>query len=117
MQVVEKFGQTINWDTAKIVIYSYDVAAKSIDTLSKFQIVIADEAHYLKNDAAKRTENIVPLLVTRKRIFLLSGTPALAKPREIFNLIQIIRPDIYTGLKEFGDRYCCMQRNRWTFKM
>ena len=40
--------------------------------------------------------------MTRKRIFLLTGTPALAKPRELYNLASIIRPDIYINLKEFG---------------
>ena len=53
-----------------------------------------------------RTQQLLPFLCGRKRIFLLTGTPALAKPRQTFNLIQIIRPDIYSGIKQFGDRYC-----------
>jgi SWI/SNF-related matrix-associated actin-dependent regulator of chromatin subfamily A-like protein 1 len=34
----------------------------------------------------------------KKRVFLLTGTPALAKPRELFNLLRILRPDIFTKL-------------------
>ena len=41
-----------------------------------------------------------------KRILLLSGTPILARPNEIYNLIRIVRPDIYHSFKEFGLRYC-----------
>lgn len=52
-----------------------------MEHLTKFNVVIADEAHYLKNSNAKRTENLVPFLMTRKRVFLLSGTAAQAKPR------------------------------------
>jgi SWI/SNF-related matrix-associated actin-dependent regulator 1 of chromatin subfamily A len=97
--VVEKFSGAIPERGVKIVIFSYEVAAKSIEMLGRFTVVIADEAHYLKNSSAKRTLNLVPFLMSRKRVFLLSGTPALAKPREVFNLIQIARPDIFQSLK------------------
>jgi SWI/SNF-related matrix-associated actin-dependent regulator 1 of chromatin subfamily A len=40
-----------------------------------------------------------------KRI-LLSGTPILAKPNEIYNLLIILIPDIFFSIKEFGLRYC-----------
>ncbi len=43
--------------------------------------MIADEAHYLKNTGSMRTQQLLPFLCGRKRIFLLTGTPALAKPR------------------------------------
>jgi len=39
----------------RIAIYSYEIASKSVDMLSRFNVVIADEAHYLKNGNAKRT--------------------------------------------------------------
>lgn len=41
-----------------------------------------------------------------KRILLLSGTPILARPNEIYNLGRIVRPDIFHSFKEFGIRYC-----------
>ena len=41
-----------------------------------------------------------------KHVILLSGTPAMAKPREIYNLLSIIRPDVFTNFYEFGNRYC-----------
>jgi len=30
-----------------------------------------------------------------KRIILISGTPVLSRPSEIFNLVKIIRPDVF----------------------
>ncbi len=48
----------------KILILSYDLAGKYQEILRKinFNIAIADEAHYLKNPIAKRTEVLVPIL-------------------------------------------------------
>ena len=41
-----------------------------------------------------------------KRCLLLSGTPILARPNELYNLLRILRPDIFYSFKEFGLRYC-----------
>ena len=41
-----------------------------------------------------------------KRILLLSGTPILARPSELYNLCRILRPDIFYSYREFGIRYC-----------
>ena len=41
-----------------------------------------------------------------KRILLLSGTPILARPNELYNLCRILRPDIFYSFRDFGVRYC-----------
>lgn len=64
-----------------MLIVSYDLAWKIKDLLETFKVVIADQAHYLKNTGNKRSDNLCPYLSSRKRIILLTGTPALAKPR------------------------------------
>jgi SWI/SNF-related matrix-associated actin-dependent regulator of chromatin subfamily A-like protein 1 len=81
--------------------------------LDGFKAVIADEAHYLKNTGNKRSDHLMPYLSSRRRVILLTGTPALAKPREIYNLISIVRPDIFYNFKEFGYRYCEPTVNPW----
>ena len=37
---------------------------------------------------------------------LLSGTPILSKPVEMYNLIRIIWPDIFYSYLDYGKRYC-----------
>ena len=69
-------------------------------------IAICDEAHYLKNPDAQRTKTLMPILRSRKRVLLLTGTPALAKPKEIYTLCHIIRPDLFERFATFGNRYC-----------
>jgi SWI/SNF-related matrix-associated actin-dependent regulator 1 of chromatin subfamily A len=41
-----------------------------------------------------------------KRILLLSGTPILARPNEFYNLLRILRPDIFYSFRQFALRYC-----------
>ena len=84
------------------------------EMLETFKVVIADEAHYLKNTGNKRSDNLIPFLSCRKRVILLSGTPALAKPRELYNLLSIVRPDIFVHFKEYGNRYCDPSFNHWS---
>ena len=53
-----------------------------------------------------RSKNLIPLLQSAKRVLLLSGTPILNKPVEIYNLMRILRPDVTPSFKEFTTRYC-----------
>ncbi len=77
-------------------------------------MAIADEAHYMKNSLAKRTECITPILQKIKHVLLLTGTPALAKPKELFTLLHILRPDIFKFFKDFGNRFCDPKPSKWT---
>lgn len=53
---------------------------------------------------ALRTQNIIPLCHKAKRVILLSGTPMLNRPIELFPQLNCIRPDIFKKYKDFGDR-------------
>ena len=92
----------------KYYVISYDLSVRMVDKIieKKFNYIIADEAHYLKSRTAKRTQSLTPILQRAKRVVLLTGTPILAKPMEIFPLLHILRPDKFKGFKEFGSRYC-----------
>ena len=68
----------------------------------EIKIVIADEAHFLKSHKSKRSIAIRPFLKARKHVILLTGTPILARTKELFNLLSIIRPDIFYAFKDFG---------------
>lgn len=75
-----KGGSTVK-DSVKILIISYDFAWRFKELLYNFQVVIADEAHYLKNTGAKRTDILLPILSEKRRVILLTGTPAFARPK------------------------------------
>ncbi|KAL4565884.1 hypothetical protein LXL04_029990 [Taraxacum kok-saghyz] len=50
-------------------------------------VVIADESHFLKNAQAKRTTASLPILQKARYTMLLSGTPALSRPIELFKQV------------------------------
>ena len=59
---------------------------------AEFKVVILDESHYVKNPSAARTENVVDIVKKAKRRILLTGTPALARPSELYSQIDSILP-------------------------
>jgi SWI/SNF-related matrix-associated actin-dependent regulator 1 of chromatin subfamily A len=77
--------------------------------------VIADESHYLKNAKALRTKTLLPIIQTCEKVLLLTGTPALSRPYELFNQLHIISPQIWNNEKEFCKRYCASNRKRKGF--
>jgi SWI/SNF-related matrix-associated actin-dependent regulator 1 of chromatin subfamily A len=95
-------------NAAKIWIASYNMATLLEQWLNtfEFKVVIADESHYMKNFKAKRTQALIPILQRAKRVILLSGTPVLARPAELFTQLAAIRPDIFANFKQFADRFC-----------
>jgi len=67
-----------------------------------YDLIIFDEAHYLKNPEAKRTKACLSLAADY-RLFL-TGTPVVNRPMELFPVLKSL------GLKmshvQFGIRYC-----------
>lgn len=92
----------------KVVILAYDICYKIERKLEEknFNVVIADEAHFLKSTGAKRSFSLLPILKKSKRLIMLTGTPILARPIEAFNIINCVRPDLFDDFKVFGGRYC-----------
>ena len=107
IQVI-KHSKDVFKKNKKYYVISYDLSVRMIDKIieKKFNYIISDEAHYLKSRQAKRTLCLTPILQRAKRCVLLTGTPILAKPMEIYSLLHILRPDKFKSFKDFGTRYC-----------
>lgn len=92
----------------KYVIISYGMVQRMIKKLVKmnFNVVIADESHYLKNINSLRTKLLLPLMLKSRRVLLLSGTPALSRPMELFTQLHIVDSKAWPDAKAFGKRYC-----------
>ncbi|KAL5112227.1 hypothetical protein TcWFU_005871 [Taenia crassiceps] len=101
-----------------VTIFTYDLlsryAERSSQTVSSFRVVIMDESHNLKNIKASRTKSALPVLQAAKRAILLTGTPALSRPLELYPQIIGIRPNFFRGgFHEFGLRYCAAKERTW----
>lgn len=92
----------------KIIIISYSLVAKMHHLLATipFNVIIADESHYIKNMNSQRCKCLVPMLQKSRRAILLSGTPALSRPFELFTQLKALDEKTWSDVKDFGRRYC-----------
>jgi SWI/SNF-related matrix-associated actin-dependent regulator of chromatin subfamily A-like protein 1 len=114
---------------ARWLIGSYEMAIKKYDELRKlgFDILVMDEAHYIKNTKAMRSLHVVggsiqrmnPLTkkkerivydglcgIAKKRVYALTGTPMPNKMRDSYNLWKAIGHPVAANKHRFEERYC-----------
>ena len=89
------------------LIFSYEQAAAKAKELKKMKpdLIICDESHYLKSHKTKRSKALAPLVKSIKRALLLSGTPALNRPIELFSQLNMLYPKIFPKYRQFAERY------------
>lgn len=92
----------------KFVVMSYTVVKNMQEKLRRvnFGVVITDECHYLKNSKAIRTKILVPMLQKARRALMISGTPALSRPIELFTQLNALDKASWPDERDFGKRYC-----------
>ena len=75
----------------------------------KWNLVIFDEAHQLKGRKAQQTQGAKRLKA--KRIVLLTGTPMLNAPQELWSLLNLLYPKRFTSYWQFVERFCETEEN------
>ena len=93
-----------------ILVIGYEQASNDLAELLKMEwdIVIVDEAHYVKERTSKRTKAVHALSAVAQRTFLLTGSPVLNRPNELWSLLHIINPERFKKYWSFVYRYCVM---------
>lgn len=100
----------------QVNIVSYDLIRKIRSTkLDKCKFIIADECHYLKTGTALRSKAVLPLIKRCKRALLLSGTPALSRPVELFTQVNALVPTLFPKYTEYVERYCNAHHGRFGY--
>ncbi|XP_057286129.1 SWI/SNF-related matrix-associated actin-dependent regulator of chromatin subfamily A-like protein 1 [Pezoporus wallicus] len=103
-----------NLTAGLINIVSFDLLSKMDKQLqSTFQVVIIDESHFLKNIKTARCRAAMPLLKAARRVILLSGTPAMSRPAELYTQIAAVQPAFFPQFQSFGLRYCDARKMPW----
>lgn len=100
---------------AQVCITSFDLVVRNAQIISQNspRVVIVDECHLLKNRGTKRTQTIIPILQSSTRLIMLSGTPALSRPIELFTQLSVIDSKLFSNYLEFGYRYCDGHKDRF----
>jgi SWI/SNF-related matrix-associated actin-dependent regulator of chromatin subfamily A-like protein 1 len=79
--------------------------------------VVIDECQAIKSREAKRTKAVRLLCKGVPHVFCLSGTPMLNRPVELWNTLNILRPDVFNDFWSFAQDHCQPRQTRygWTF--
>uniref|UniRef100_A0A3B4FQ91 Zinc finger RANBP2-type containing 3 n=1 Tax=Pundamilia nyererei TaxID=303518 RepID=A0A3B4FQ91_9CICH len=112
INLVENKSHTIGIGSSKVTVLGYGLlttdARPLVEALSgqRFAVVVVDESHYLKSRNAARTKILVPLIQSAKRAILLTGTPALGRPEELFMQIDALYPKRFGTWTDYAKKYC-----------
>ena len=93
----------------QVIIISYGLLSRKEKELCNchFRVAILDESHFLKDHKSIRYKAAEAILRDNvENIVLLSGTPALSRPIELFTQISLIEPKLFKFVTDFGMRYC-----------
>ena len=101
-----------------VTILSYDLVVKLTKITMKhnfwkYLILIADESHFLKNATSARTKAALPLLKKADHALLLTGTPALSRPLELYPQITAVDTKFKMSFSQFAKRYCDAKETPW----
>jgi SWI/SNF-related matrix-associated actin-dependent regulator 1 of chromatin subfamily A len=109
-------------------VINYEIVGKFEEQLRRqeWDVVIMDECHYIKTPTAKRTRLLVggPKTKTQekaeplpaKRKILLTGTPIMNRPAELFSLLHYLDAARWPSRFAFERRYCAGGYNGFGFE-
>ena len=102
-----------NYQNEKIIIINYDILKDHVETLITMnpKILICDESHMIRNKKTNRAKAVVALSKHCDKIVALSGTPIINKPAEFYNILNILKPEVFNNFWQFGHRYCDAKHN------
>ena len=98
--------QTLWENRGNIVIINYDLLLQDdIQRVYEFnpQIIVVDEAHFIKNPDAQRTQAVRS--ITADRRWLLTSTPMENKPEDLYELFYYAQPSVFGLKRTFRKRH------------
>jgi SWI/SNF-related matrix-associated actin-dependent regulator 1 of chromatin subfamily A len=101
IQITTKDNQT-----GDVLITSYDIFSRHYQKFPRVSLLVCDEAHYLKNYQAKRTQTVLTYIRLHDpyRIFL-SGTPFVNSAVDAFVCFRSCDPKTFISFEQFANRY------------
>ena len=105
----------IHSDVNKLYILNWDILQYWVEFLraAGIKTPILDEVHYIKErntqcyKATKKLAKGLPYLLA------LGGTPLKSRPIELFNILNLLRPDKFPSFMKYAFRYCKPAHKPW----
>lgn len=98
-----------------ILIMHYEQLLKYENELlmQRWDLIILDESHFIKNIKAKRTKVALKLRSRAQNRICLTGTPIINRVTELFPQLKFIGSDIASSWKDFADKYVVFNQFGW----
>lgn len=92
----------------RIYIMSYAIMRERYQKLEKthFDLIIFDESHKLKDRKSSQTRAAKRIIAGVPYVLMLTGTPFLNRPNELFTPLNMLRPKDWPEFFAFAHRYC-----------
>uniref|UniRef100_A0A8C2YH71 Zinc finger RANBP2-type containing 3 n=1 Tax=Coturnix japonica TaxID=93934 RepID=A0A8C2YH71_COTJA len=110
--IIQNKTDTQRISSSKVTILGYGLLTSDAQTLvgalyrQNFKVVVIDESHYMKSRNATRSKILLPIVQKAMRAILLTGTPALGRPEELFMQIEALFPGRFGTWSEYAKKYC-----------
>lgn len=89
--------------TGGVAVTTYETTGIfSFDEAFKFDLLIVDEAHFIKNTNASRSRNVRKLATFTKRMLFMTGTALENKVDEMISLIDVLQPDVAKNIQNIA---------------
>jgi SWI/SNF-related matrix-associated actin-dependent regulator 1 of chromatin subfamily A len=102
-----------------VTIASYDIACNKknafyFERLGPWDMVILDEAHYLKNLKTQRTKACLDKFIPKAhKVLFLSGTPIRNSIADAYPCFSVCAPKAWSNFWSFAKRYTHAKKNFW----
>lgn len=117
---VDEAQEKVESSNSAWIVINYDILEKHRPWLEQriakgeIETVIFDEAHYIKDTKTIRTKAALAVAENAKRIYMLTGTPVMNRPIELFSLLRALKHPLAWDerkapsklRREYSVRYC-----------
>lgn len=112
MTIPKNYGMK---SSPQLVIVNYDILKAWLPYLTtlKPKLIIIDEAQCIVHRASQRSKATRQLCKTIPHILALSGTPLTNRPSELWNILNLLRPDLYPSFFSFAQVHCEPKLKPW----
>jgi len=95
-----------------LLVVNYDLLRRhqAALTTAGFRTIILDEAHYIKESRSGRSKAAAAICAEIEHKVLLTGTPMLNRPRELWHLLHVVDPQTWSSFMNYAMDFCDPQR-------
>ncbi|CAE7588107.1 ZRANB3 [Symbiodinium natans] len=117
VQVIRTGKDKVN-KCARVVVATYDLLRRSESLRRRadgrdYLAVIVDESQSIKEASSQRTKVVVGICKAARRVFLLSGTPAVNRAAELYTQLEALMPAEMPSFAQFAERFCYKQTQKF----